>query len=174
MRPVAVLAAAAALAVVLVLARPGVAVAEEGLFIARAGGGVASPRSEMPAVDQLWTMSMDLTIGERAGMIGTTQLLPADESFTWALGLGFKYLLVERMWQRFFVHLGPQLLIVWPDGQDARWDIALEAGLGYEHLLTWGFGLVFEIHGTAPAGRGPAEPLDAATAGATAGLFMEF
>jgi len=145
------------------------AAAEEGLFVLRAGGGVTEPH-----LDQAWTVSGDLTIGDRGGVIGRATLRPHDGSTVLALGLGAKYVVAEGMWRRLYVDLTPELLVVWPDGRSATWDVAAGGTLGFEQLFMWGFGVQVEVHGTLPAGRGPGDPLEPASASATAGLFMEF
>ena len=166
--------AAIAALVVAAIAAPRLATAEEGLFITRVSGGVSTVHPEMPDIGQAWNASMDLTISERTGIIGSTHLVLHDVASTLGLGLGIKRLLVERFWKRLYVHLSPELVFVWPDGEARRWDIAVRAGIGYEQLFMWGFGFVIEVDGSAPAGRGDAEPLDAASAELTVGLFMEF
>ncbi len=167
-------AASGAVCVLLLFTLPRAASAEEGLFITRIGYGVSTVRPEMPDIGTVLNGSMDLTISERAGVIGSTHLVMHDEATTLGFGLGFKYLVIERFWKRLYIHVSPELLYIWPKQGKRRWDVALRGGLGYEQLFMWGFGFVIEVHGTAPAGRGPHEPLDAASAGATFGLFMEF
>jgi len=163
---------AACLFLLLPLARD--AWAEEGLFITRIGYGVSTVEPQMPDIGTVLNGSMDLTIGERAGVIGSSHLVMHDEATTLGLGLGVKYLVIERFWRRLYIHVSPEVLFIWPDEGKRQWDVALRGGLGYEQLFMWGFGFVIEVHGTAPAGRGSREPLDTASAAATFGLFMEF
>ncbi len=152
-----------------------VAVAEEGLFVTRASGGVSSVYPDMPKLGQQWTASADLTLGERTGIIGGVALVRHREGRSFGLSLGIKTLLIERFWRRVYVHVSPELVRVWGRGRDKTWDVGARAGLGYEQLLMWGFGFVIEVSGSTPLGlRGTAKRFDVASAGATIGLFMEF
>ena len=150
------------------------AMAEEGLFVTRASYGASTVHPSMPDVGHMWNMSADLTLGERTGIIGGLVLVRHHEARSFAMHLGIKTLLVERFWKRIYLHLSPELIRVWGNGRDKRWDVSARAGLGYEHLLMWGFGFVVEIHGNAPLALRGGERFSAATAGVTLGLFMEF
>jgi|GEM_PF-5129603 len=167
-------AAAIVAGLVTLCAVPAVATAEEGLFVARASYGASTVHPDMPHIGQMWSLSSDLTLTERTGLIGGAVLVLHDQARSLGLHLGIKTLLVERFWKRLYIHLSPELVRVWQHGKPPRWDAALRLGLGYEHLLMWGFGVVIELQANAPLGSGDAKRLTAAAAGATAGLFMEF
>jgi hypothetical protein len=166
----------ATLAVVVVAALSTPARAEEGLFVARIGGGVSTVDPDMPEVGGMIAMSMDLCLSEKTGIIAGTTIV-RDETFdTLGLSLGIKRLFRERQWTRFYLTLAPEILFIGDDDPDTsrRHDIAMHGSLGFEYVWMWGFGLTFELHGTLPAALGKATPYDAASAGFTAGIFMEF
>ncbi len=97
-----------------------------------------------------------------------------EKAKTLEVGLGLKGMLVEQRWWRIFLHLEPELLLIWRPEASARADLAFHAGLGYEYVFMWGAGVVIELYGAAPVGLGDAAFLDGASAGATVGLLMEF
>lgn len=167
-------ATALALALGLTLAAP--AAAEEGLFVARAGGGVATVHPEMPDTGAVIAVSADLCVSELTGVIGATTVVLHDRYDVLGLSLGVKRLVREREWTRFYLVAAPELTWIW-DGEadgERHVDLALRGALGFEYLMLWGFGLVFELAGSLPAGLGEARPYHAASVGLTAGVFMEF
>lgn len=166
----------ATLALTLVMATSTMARGEEGLFVARVGGGVSTVDPDMPEVGGMIAMSMDLCLSEKTGIIAGTTIV-RDETFdTLGFSLGLKRLFREREWTRFYLTLAPEILFIGDDDPDTdrRHDVAMHGSIGFEYLWMWGFGLAFELHGTLPAALGKARRYDAASAGFTAGIFMEF
>ncbi len=164
----------AALLLTALLSAPAAARAEEGLFVLRLGGGAAMLHQEQPLVAGSLELGADYGVSERLGVVGSGLLLLHGQAKSLGLAASFRGLLVERRWWRLYLHAGPELLLVWRPEHDVRADLALRAGLGVETLLLWGLGLVLELHGSAPVGLGEARLLEAGSAGATLGLFMEF
>ncbi len=164
------------LLVLALLSLAGPARAEEGLFVARVGGGISTAHPDMPDLGGLITLSMDLCVTEKTGVIGGTAITLGDRFDTVGLSLGVKRLFLEREWTRFYLFAAPELLLVWDDQDqpERHLDLAAHGGIGFEYLMLWGFGLVLELHGDLPAGLGDAEPYDAASVGLAGGIFMEF
>lgn len=148
--------------------------AEEGLFVTRASGGIAVGDTGFETIGSLWNASWDYMVTERLGITGSLHFFYRDVEQTLGGGLGLKYLVVEGFWKRLYIHASPEWLLSWPEVGERQADLAVRGGLGFEHLISWGFGYVIELHGTAPMGRGDLEPEDSASAGLTVGLFMEF
>ena len=150
--------------------------AEEGLFIAKLAGGVSSAENDTSDPGGMITGTVDLAISERTGPVAGTSIVLNDRYDTIGLHLGIKHILRERTWTRLYVFAAPEILFIWDRerGGGASRDLALHAGIGYEYLMMWGLGLVFEIKGSLPAGLGETERYRAASAGATMGLFTEF
>jgi hypothetical protein len=148
--------------------------AEEGLFVARLAGGFSMVHPDMPEVGGAIVAAADYGFTERLGAIGSGLVILHDRAKSLGLGLGFRGLLVEQRWWRLYLHVGPELLLVWRPERDIRVDLSFRAGLGVEYLIVWGVGLVLELYGQAPMGLGDAPFLDGASTGAVLGLFMEF
>lgn len=150
--------------------------AEEGLFIARVSGGVSAFENDTTDPGGVITGTVDLAMSERTGPVAGTTIVLNDRYDSVGLHLGIKHILRERTWTRLYVFAAPELLFVWDRERSggSKRDLALRTGVGYEYLMMWGLGLVFEVRGSLPAGLGESERLEAATAGATLGLFTEF
>ncbi len=150
--------------------------AEEGLFVAKLGGGVSAAENDSSDPGGMISANVDLAIGERTGPVAGTSIVLNDRYDTIGLHLGIKYVLRERTWTRLYVSAAPELLFVWDreGGGGSRRDLALHAGLGYEYLMMWGLGLDFRLEASLPAGLGNADAGDAASVGTTIGLFTEF
>ena len=148
--------------------------AEQGLFVARLAGGVSMVHPDMPKVGGAVSGALDYGISERLGAIASLLSVLHADAKTLGLGAGFRGLLLERPAWRVFLHAGPELLLVWRPDQDFRVDLSFRGGLGCEYLFMWGLGLVLELYGSLPMGIGEPAVLDAASTGATLGLFMEF
>jgi hypothetical protein len=151
-----------------------VARAEQGLFVARLAGGISMVHPDMPQVGGAVSAALDYGISERLGAVLSLLSVLHGDAKTLGIGAGFRGLLLERPAWRIFLHVGPELLLVWRSDQDVRVDLSFRGGLGCEYLLMWGLGIVLELYGSTPMGLGEARILDAAAAGATLGLFMEF
>jgi hypothetical protein len=166
--------ALAAIATAALLCPDRTAHAEQGLFVARLAGGVSMVHPDMPKAGGAVSGALDYGISERLGAIASLLSVLHGDAKTLGIGAGFRGLLLEKPAWRVFLHAGPELLLVWRPDQDARADLAFRGGLGCEYLIMWGLGVVLELHGSLPMGLGDAEILDAASTGATLGLFMEF
>jgi hypothetical protein len=160
--------------VTLVLLASSSARAEEGLTVLRLAGGISMVHPDMPKVGGAISTAVDYGFSERLGGLASALIVLHDKAKTLGLGVGFRGLLVERPWWRLFAHVGPELMLVWRPEQDVRADLSFRGGIGFEYLLMWGLGFVFEIYGSAPMGLGSPKFLDGANTGATLGLFMEF
>ncbi|MCC6999963.1 MAG: hypothetical protein IT370_35520 [Deltaproteobacteria bacterium] len=164
--------AAGLVAAALVSAGARVAHAEEGLFVARALGGIAAADGDAHAGGAL-LVSSDLALRERDGIIG-------EVSFTFhqgtrmGLGLGEKHVFFEDATRRVYGYLAPELFMVWPDDGPRRIDLAGRAGFGVEYLFMWGLGVVLEAGAVVPAGLGDARAGQGASTALSAGLYMEF
>jgi len=171
----AAMAAVALTAALMATAAP--ARAEEGLFVARLVGGASAMQPDSPSAGGMLAGSADLCISERTGLLGGSELVWHDSYTTLAFGVALKHLPYEGEWTRLYVYAGPAALLAWShdrDGEPGEWDLAGQAGVGFEYLMMWGLGLSFELRGTAPLGVGRGERFDAASASLGAGLFMEF
>jgi len=159
-----------------VLASASTAAAEEGLFIAKVAGGVSSAENDTSNPGGIITGTVDLAISERTGPVAGTTIVLNDRYDTIGLHIGIKHILRERTWTRLYVFAAPELLFVWDREREggARRDLSLHAGVGFEYLMMWGLGLDFQLEGSVPAGLGEARKYEAASAGATVGLFTEF
>ncbi|MCC7381916.1 MAG: hypothetical protein IT384_08810 [Deltaproteobacteria bacterium] len=151
----------------------GPAFAEEGLFVARLGGGVTThPKS--PDLGGALNLSADLSLSGRLGVIVGGLLLGGDAGTSVGFGIGAKALLAEGFWRRLYLYLTPELLLEWASEGRVRADMRLRAGLGYEELLVWGTGLFVEAFGALPLGLHDGAAVETPAIGGTAGLFMEF
>ena len=147
---------------------------EQGLFVARLAGGVSMVHPNMRRVGGAVSGALDYGISERLGAIASLLSVLHGDAKTLGIGAGFRGLLLEKPAWRIFLHAGPELLLVWRPTKDVRADLAFRGGLGCEYLFMWGLGLVLELYGSLPVGLGEPAALDAASTGATLGLFMEF
>jgi len=150
--------------------------AEEGLFITKLSGGVSSAEPDTSDLGGVISATVDLAVSERTGPVAGTSIVLNDRYDTLGLHLGLKHILRERTWTRLYLFAAPELLFIWDRerGGGATRDLALHAGIGYEYLMMWGLGLVFELDGSLPAGLGENKPYEAASIGTTLGLFTEF
>lgn len=150
----------------------GPAWAEEGLFVARLGGGPVTQPAQQNVGGAL-NLSVDLGLSPHLG-VSAGALLIADPAHTsLGLGLGLKALLWEARWRRSYLRLTPELLLAWPPRSSVVPDLRLQAALGYEELVFWGLGLNLELFAALPLGLQNAA-LRVGELGVTAGLFMEF
>lgn len=150
-----------------------VACAEQGLAVARFGGGVSTPAEKLSLGGAL-SLSVDLALTERFGIVvgGLYQTVPSFGVL--GLGLGLKILPFEWFWRRIYLHLGPDFALVFEPDQPARADLALRGSLGYEEILFWGTGLFVEFSGVAILGLREGASGVTPMLGLTAGLFLEF
>jgi len=160
------------LAVGLLLTCLGTARAEEGLFVARMGGGIRQG-DDAPRLGGALLASADLCLSERTGLLGEVTL-GFGGGTRLGLGLGPKHLLYEGEERRVYGYLAPELMLVWPEQRERRVDLAAHAGLGVEYLFMWGLGVVVEIGAVVPAGFGQASAGEGAWVAMVAGLYMEF
>jgi hypothetical protein len=174
MRPAA-LALAAVVALVVATA-PSPARAEEGLFTARAAGGLSTVHPDMPklgGVAQLgWTLGWTdaVVVSMNAMYVGH----PAFDTASVGLGLRLQGDLGE--WTHPYILVEPTFLLVFdnPEADPLRADFAGRAALGLDYLIMWGLGFTFEVSGTLPAGLSGLPFPEAASVSAAAGLYMEF
>ena len=152
------------------------AYAEEGLFIAKLSGGVSAAAEDTSNLGGHITGSMDLAIGERTGPVAGFSILLDQRQDAIGLHLGVKRILHERTWTRLYLSLAPEILCVWDHERDrgAELDLAAHGALGFEYLMMWGLGMVFELEGSVPTRLGEIEAYDPAWMGVTLGLFTEF
>lgn len=170
-------APARAFALVLALGlAPAVAHAEEGLFTARAAGGLSTVHPDMPKLGGAAQLGWTLGLSDAFAVTMTTAYVGHPTLDTASLGLGLRLEGSLGDWTHPYVLLEPTVLLAFdsPGADPAIVDAAGRAALGFDYLMMWGLGFVFEVSGTLPVGFGRGHFPRAASAWATAGLYMEF
>jgi len=151
----------------------GLALAEEGVFVAKLTGGTATVADDAPHVGGAVAATIDYGWTDRIGLAARSGLVVHRARTTLGGGLGLQVLPVAGPWTRLYLFAGPQALLEWPgDGSGPALLPAVHAGLGLEYLIFWGFGVALEATGTLPIRTG-GDTLGVASASALAGLFME-
>lgn len=172
-RPGSVVAVALLLALAL---RPDRAHAEEGLFTARAAGGLSTVHPDTPKLGGIAQVGWTLGWTDAVAVTMTVAYVGHPVFDTASLGLGLRLEGALGEWTHPYILLEPSVLLVF-DSEDADplvVDAAGRAAIGLDYLIMWGLGFVLEVSGTLPAGLGDLPFPEAASAGVTAGLYMEF
>lgn len=165
------------LALVLVIALvPSAARAEEGLFTARAAGGLSTVHPETPTLGGVAQLGWTLGLTDSVALTMTAAYVGHPVFDTASLGLGLRLEGSLGDWTHPYALVEPSVLLVFdsPEANPVVVDAAGRAALGFDYLIMWGLGFVFEVSGTLPAGFGRGRFSRAASACATAGLYMEF
>ncbi len=168
-------ARSAAVLLVLVLA-PGRASAEEGLFTLRAAGGLSTVHPDEPRLGGLAQAGWSLGWTDAVAVTMTAVYVGHPAFDTASLGLGLRVSGDLGEWTHPYLLVEPTLLFVFdaPEADPLVVDAAARVALGFDYLVIWGLGIVFELSGTLPAGLGGVPFPHAASAGVTLGLYMEF
>jgi hypothetical protein len=170
--------ALAGVAALLALLGPGLgrAEAEEGLFTARASGGVSTVHPDEPRLGGIAQLGWTLGWTDAVAVTMTATYVGHRAFDTASLGLGLRLEGNLGEWTHPYLLIEPSVLFAFdsPETDPISVDAAGRAALGLDYLILWGLGLVVEVSGTLPAGLGAVAFPRAASACASLGLYMEF